>query len=529
MKQHKKNLVFSLITIFLFFALAEGIARLFTQTGSYDYVERKIIEQGLRQKKQPGEFRILLYGESTMHGSHLYKKSTIRDWIQLYLRNLLGEELANRVTVVNFGRVGYDSRFISQSFIDTVGYKPDVAVFYSVHNDFVFLENRQEILAKETFGKKIDSLFRDLVKKSAFMTVLRRINISSKIKKQKEDEARAALRSMSEWYDETNRKTRPPKSNLLYPGSQEFETLERKWQGNIGRIVNVARENHIPVVFLNGISRFKDFPPYESIHAESLSSDNLVVWQALVDQAQIKFRDGNAADAAILYQKAIEIDPSYALDYFRLAECFEALGDYEKAKLYYSLANDQDYFPTRAPSVVNKFYDRLAQENLSGVTVLNIKKIFEENSPHGMIDKRLVVDQMHPTIEGQALIALQIVKFIYEKNMFVPKENWHWDRLKTTEELKTSLGIDKDFEYENNMYLANFVGSYLDQAVDYLKKALAIKPHSIKAKSQLAWTYWQLGNKEEASRLYQELNQEAPQEAKKFFGRHPEIAQGKLN
>ena len=126
----------------LFFIFFEASARFFFTTGAQDFVERRIMEQELKPNKEGGVYRIFLFGESTMHGGHLYPASTIKRWLELYIDNLFGEEGAKNIEVLNLGRLGADSSFIKQSFIDTLPYEPDLAVFYTAHNDFVQVEYR---------------------------------------------------------------------------------------------------------------------------------------------------------------------------------------------------------------------------------------------------------------------------------------------------------------------------------------------------------------------------------------------------
>ena len=135
MPTHKK-ILFSVVAMILFFGFAELLSRVFVIPSSYDYIERRIMEEGLARHKKDGEFRIFLYGESTMHGGALYPYSTIGKWLKSYLSDLLPEDAARNIKIVNFGRMGSDSTFIANAFRETMPYKPDLAVFYTAHNDF---------------------------------------------------------------------------------------------------------------------------------------------------------------------------------------------------------------------------------------------------------------------------------------------------------------------------------------------------------------------------------------------------------
>ncbi|MBL7158669.1 MAG: hypothetical protein ISS91_04090, partial [Candidatus Omnitrophica bacterium] len=176
-----RNVFLSFIVVAAFFAVAEGVSRLFIPPGSYDFIERRAIEQDLAHKKAKDEYRILFYGESTMHGNQLYPKSTIDKWLKLYLAELLPENTASRVTTTNFGRLGGGSEFIANSFVETIPYKPDLAIFYMAHNGFTLVPQRRELFTPKTLGFKIEKVADNMFKKSSFINILKRAYIRHKI------------------------------------------------------------------------------------------------------------------------------------------------------------------------------------------------------------------------------------------------------------------------------------------------------------------------------------------------------------
>ena len=209
--------------------------------------------------------------------------------------------------------------------------------------------------------------------------------------------------------------------------------------------------------------------------------------------------------------------------YYRLGQCNENLSAFGKANEYYLMANDKDRVPLRAPSEVNRFYDSLEKARLKDITVIKTKDLFEKYSPNGIIGNHLLLDPVHPTVEGQALMSLEIVKSIYAQGLITPKASWHWDLLGPTDDYEKELGLDKDFEFDIYLKKAIFVGRFYDKAVEYSKRAMAIKPDSIEAKRQLAWTYWRMGNKKESANLYSELYEKAPKDISEVFKKYPEL------
>ena len=529
MGQNVKYSLFSATTLILFFILAEGVSRfLFIHPGTCDFIERRIIEQGLTPQKSGNEFRIFLCGESTMQGDALYPKSTIEKWILIYLKDVLRKDVVKRVKIYNLARLGSNSRFITRSFLATLPYKPDLVVFYTAHNDFVQLDNRHSGFDPQplAFGDKGFSkeLIRRVIKQSAFLSEITRCYIRLKIERHKRED-RDKKDDLPEI--ETIDKHYDARYDAINRESYKFKTILSNWVTNINTVIHAAQKRQVPLIFLSGVANYKEYPPNESVHQAGLDRETLSQWAAYHARADRRMADGNFKKALGLYQKALRLDPEYALTYYRLGQCYENLSQFKKANDYYQAANDKDRVPLRAPSEVNQFYKSLDEEKLSGVTVIRSQELFEKSLPHGIVDGRLLLDTMHPSIEGQALIALEIVKSIYDHEWLAPKELWAWHDLGPTQDYEKHLGLDEDFEFSVYLKKAIFVGRFYDKAIEYSKKALQIKPDSIEAKRQLAWTYWRKGDRDEAIRLYEEIYEQSPITCIEIMRKNPEIS-GKM-
>jgi len=124
----------------------------------------------------------------------------------------------------------------------------------------------------------------------------------------------------------------------------------------------------------------------------------------------VNLKSQNYEMALKLFKKARNIDPEYAMTFYKLGQTFEGLGKYAEANNAYKRANDLDHFMTRNPSLVNQFYDSIRRKNPKGVYVVSTDKIFEANSKNGIIDHELIPDGVHPSIKGQALMAYEVTR-----------------------------------------------------------------------------------------------------------------------
>jgi len=516
-----KFFIFWLIAFLGPLVLIEGVSRLFSYPASFDYIERRLIEQNFQSRKAKDEFRIFLLGESTIHGQYLFPNSTIARWMEIYLQHLLPPETARNIKIYNLGRLGEDSFFITQAFLDTIPLQPDLVVLYTSHNDFVQMENRIKNLNRN-WKDHVYNGFINLTKKSAFISGLRRAAVKRRLLRRRREVLAEA--EEDRWYDHLRRKDEPNLTKgLLPPGGEQSRAIQKMLEDNIDKIIHHARCHHIPVVFFGPLSRFDAYKPFASSHADGMSAQQLVRWGEIHAQAEQTFAQQNYALAVQLYQQALEVDPDYALTYFRLGECYKRLGRYDKAKVFYRQANDRDYFPLRAPSSVFAFYRRLRQKYPGEVFVIDTQQLFEAHAPYGMIDITLVIDQMHPTMRGQALMAGAVCRVMDTQGLLRRPVQWQWQSLLPYEFLKQEIRTDDDFRFRALMSSANYVGSYYEKAIEFLEQALKIRPDSVAARSQLAWTLYKAGRLKEAARLYQGLRQDVPRLADKFFNAYPEF------
>ena len=516
-----KYAFFWVLAFILPIILIEGASRMISYPGSFDYIERRLIEQDFEYRKKPGEFRIFLLGESTIHGHYLFPVSTIDRWMKMYLAHLLPSQQFQKIKIYNLGRLGEDSLFIARTFFDILPLNPDLVVFYTSHNDFIQWENRRKNLSRDWKDKLYDG-FIDGIKKSAFISGLRRTTVRRRLEK---SQRHAIAEEIPEgWYDHIRRKHQPNLTEArLKPGGAQSRTILRMLENNIERVIRQARHKKIPVAFFAPLSRFDAYEPFLSLHAEYLTGQPLNEWQQLHDKAEAAYAQKQFKPALILYKRCLDIDPQYALTYFKIGSCYKNLLDYKQANRYFRLANDRDHFPIRAPAAVTDYYRRLSRRELDGIYVIDTQRLFEDRSPNGLIDISLVIDQMHPTLRGQALMAEAICRLMDEQDL-LSKESWPWHRLPDFKALKAAIPMDDAFRFRAAVKSADYVGSYYESAINFLNQALRIRPRSLRARSQLAWTLFKADRLKEAGEIYRALGQEHPEETLNFFKNNPDIA-----
>jgi tetratricopeptide (TPR) repeat protein len=297
-------------------------------------------------------FRIFVIGESTAAGFPFGNN--------LMFSRILEKRLADafpdrRIEMVNLGMSAVCSHTLLDFMDEILAQKPDAILIYDAHNEFygaMGVASMESIGRNRTFVRlylrfeqsKLFMLVRDVIGEIRHAMTGRRI--------EEEDPGDVTL---------MERIVGDP--NIPY-GGPIYEQGKRQFEGNLIAILEKAKEAGVPVVFSEVVSNVRDQSPLGSMDSDSL----------------------------ILAERV-----------YREAQRLEALKEYEKAKIAYVRAKDLDPVRFRASEEFNDLINQVASR--FGVPVVSMKKAFEEASPNGLVGNSLMIDHLHPNIDGYFLMA----------------------------------------------------------------------------------------------------------------------------
>ncbi len=116
-------------------------------------------------------------------------------------------------------------------------------------------------------------------------------------------------------------------------------------------------------------------------------------------------------DAVPYLKQAVQSFPEHGLTHYRYAQALEKSGDTTTAVEEYEKARDLDEMPWRAAETTSQMIRDLAQKN--NVWLADVEQRFHQVEPQG-IGWRLMVDHLHPSIEGQVLLARTVFDTLAE-------------------------------------------------------------------------------------------------------------------
>lgn len=512
----KKTLLYifqSIVSACLLLLLLEGAFFLlgFPQ-GASDFIERAILQQKLEFRKPPGQYRIFVYGESTVHGAGYAPVSSPVKWLDAYLKDFLP---GRDIKVVNLARLGEESDFIAQSFFDTLQYKPDLAIFYLGHNTF-YPDNRADFVRKKE--SEFTNRLRKWFHKSRLISAVVRETIKRKVQRH--------AKKTEDVMGDTRIETFPTPNGEGYrtitlPGSPLYLENVRFFQRNIEKIIAAGKKSRIPVLFMKPVCNLKDYPPDFSSHLKTLAPEELTQWNDFYLQGQASLQKKDDLSAIDFLEKAFAIDPTYGDLSFRLGQLYFQKGETEKAKVFFEQARDSDVVIRRAPKdILNVFSDLAKREQIH---YFDTEKAFLPKAPGGVLGWPLIEDNVHFSLEGQALTGRALADEIARNNWIAPRSEWQFDRERLRMEIEKTLGINHRTVFLNYCAVVGYLGHRYNERLAFAQRARDLFPEDPIALRQLAWAHWLLGEKDEALQLYKQLGQKDPASLETVFRDQPAV------
>jgi len=482
--------------------------------GASDFIERAILQQNLEFRKPPGQYRIFVYGESTVHGAGYAPTSSPVKWLDAYLKDFLP---GRDIKVINFGRMGEGSDFIAQAFLDTLQYKPDLAIFYLGHNTF-FLTSRVAAIKKSE--ARVSFRLKRLFCKSRLISAVIRAAIKLKIKRHSKE--------IQDVMGDPRVETIPQPferrgENVTVPGSVVYLENIRFFKENIEKIIKAGEQKRIPIIFMKPVCNLKDYPPNLSNHLKALSAAELALWDQLYRRGQEASKKKDDLLAFDLFKKAYAIDPTYADLAFRLGQLYFKMGEIEKARFFFEQARDNDVVIGRAPKDILSIFNNLAKQKR--IHFFDTEKVFASKVPGGILGWPVIEDNVHFSIEGHALAGRALADEIAENSWIAPRSEWRFDRERPMAEIENEFGVSAETVLLNYGSIIGFLANRSDMRLEFAQKASALFPEHPMALRQLAWSYWLLGEKDKSLGIYERLGKNAPKVLEAVFLAQPEIKQ----
>lgn len=315
-------------------------------------------------EKSTNTFRIFIMGGSSAAGYPYTPNGDFGLYIKKKLEILYPDY---NIEVINIALTATNSYTIRDLLPGVIEQKPDLILFYAGHNEYY---GAYGVGSMESIGQS-----RTVVN---FILSLEKYKIFN------------LLRDFLQWIQSLfagNNKGALKESGTLMSRMVKDQTIPlnsviynygiEQFRENFNDILNLCKENKIPVITSTLTSNLKDQPPFVSLKVNGLP-EAIKVFK----EAQLKLNE-----------------PSEALKKFRYAK-------------------DLDGLRFRAPEKINEIITKYAKKY--NYPLVDIDSVFNSFSPSGITGDNLMTDHLHPTFEGYKLIGKSFFEVMCKNNL-LPK------------------------------------------------------------------------------------------------------------
>jgi len=370
------------------YVINPNIGRKYFTSGDFN---PNTIEDVFDQNKKTNSFRVFVLGGSSAQGFPYNPMGSFSRYIRKRL------ELAypnTKIEVVNIGMTAVNSYTVLDLMPGVLEQKPDLVLIYAGHNEYYGALGVGSI---QSFGSS-----RALIK---FMLYLNNFKITQ------------LIRNSIHWFSslpvsESNKSSgtlmsRMAKDKHILLDSDVFNAGLKQFKNNFTDILHLIKDKGIPILLGRLVSNLKDQKPFISANTPGFTTADQVY-----KDAKDELKNNNPLKADSLFR----------------------------------LAKDLDVLRFRAPEKINIIIEDLGRE--FQVATVKIDSIFNSVSPGGIVGDNLIVDHLHPNVQGYQLMGKA-----------------YYDCMKQQGYLPETENAKIPFNDQDSLARANFVFTKLDSVL----------------------------------------------------------------
>jgi Flp pilus assembly protein TadD len=402
-----------------------GYAPLFVQrapSGGEPFLEtaqnkhRWFNPQRFPARKAEGTTRIFCVGGSTTYGRPYDDRTSFCGWLRVFLPAV---DPSRRWEVINAGGISYASYRAARLMEELAEYEPDLFLVYSGHNEFLEERTYDRLLRTPELVRSLAALASRLRLYGALydVTYQRDAVLPTEV---------SALLDRSVGPDDYHR------DDGLHAAVLDH------YRASLVRMARISRRVGARMILATPASNLGNFSPFKSEPGPQVSALGVRQVAAFKLALAAALDKGDHARAAAIAQRALALDGRDAELLYLQAQALHALGRIDEARRAFVAARDEDVCPLRALTPVGGIVADVARSTDTGL--VDFAGIVSDRSPDGIPGSELFLDHVHPTIQGNRLLALAIIQEMTQQRIVSPATTWNAAVVtEISEELESSV------------------------------------------------------------------------------------------
>jgi tetratricopeptide (TPR) repeat protein len=336
--------------------------------------------------KEPGTFRIFIFGESAALGDPRPNYGA-----GCYLEALLAKRFPQaKFEIINTSMTAINSHAILPIARECTRQAGDLWLIYMGNNEMV-----GPFGAATVFGVRAPPMW--LVRAQLQLRRLRlgQLLLQASEKLPKGKPAASGWHGMEMFVE-----------NQVAPNDPRKQRVYRNLERNLDDILQAGRDSGAKLILSTVAVNLKDCPPFGSLSGAELPGPNRAEFEKLCQEGAATEAQGHLADAQREFQRATEICPA-AEAHFQLATCLLRQTNSTSARTHFLQAMDADTLPFRADSRINESI-RAAARRFGGESfaLCDAAEALKAASPTGIPGEESFYEHVHLNPHGNYALAL---------------------------------------------------------------------------------------------------------------------------
>ena len=350
-----------------FFAQYKGRLAAAGQMGEHFFVEPAPVNR----------YRVIFVGASTVQGFPHPRRLAAASFLQAMLADAWPER---EVEVVNLGITSIASFAVAEVVEDALALSPDLVVVYTGHNEFYGLYGAGRYQRLKYFLRQlhlthlVDGLLEGIGNRDEPTDLIKMAAVRGEVPLHSSGRA----------------------------------TAEQNLRDNLQCVSRLCERAQVPLVLCTVVANDAGFAPVGSTEGDE-------AWKAWVEPAAQVLTRGyvapdDAEDALRQLEQAAALSSEHAWLWYLQGRALERLGRDAQAQRAFRKARDLDTMPWRAPTAHNAVIRAVAAEH--GAVLADVEAAFANAAPVQGVGWEWMVDHVHFTVAGQALLARTVLHSI---------------------------------------------------------------------------------------------------------------------
>ena len=335
-------------------------------------------------EKPENAIRLVVQGGSTAAGYPYGAGASLAAMLEQRLSRTFTDQ---RVEVVNTALAAVNSYTLLDLADEIIAIKPDAVLIYAGHNEYLGL-----------LGVGSHYLAGQSPAATRLIISLRKLH-SFQLMEQLYQQLNQPLQGA----DESSRTfmARVARDKDIALGSAQFQAGLNQFDSNVSRLLAKYQRAGIPVYISTLVSNLADQPPFNSVPVPAAALQQMTELSPLPKDTKAQ---ASAAELTLLAALADQASNANSADFhYQLGQHYQQRGQPEQARTQFMLAKEHDLLRFRAPEAINQKIRELASRY--NATLVDTEAAFIANSPDGLIDNNLLLEHLHPNVQGYFLLA----------------------------------------------------------------------------------------------------------------------------